>query len=294
MKQISRRHALGRMGAFAGSASLMGLFGGFAKTERVLEQSGLNGRINHSVCRWPYNSTPLEVLCEAAVRIGITSVELQGPEEWPILESYGLTCAMPWGAGLGIERGFNNPDLHAELADDYNRVIPMVAEAGYDKIICFSGNRNGLEDEIGIENCAAGIKMLMQTAESNNVTVCMELLNSKVNHPDYQCDKTAWGVALCDRVGSDHFKLLYDIYHMQIMEGDVIRTIRDNSEYIAHYHTGGVPGRNEIDETQELYYPAIMEAIVETGYEGFVGQEFVPTWDDPLAALEHGVQVCDV
>lgn len=292
--KLSRRSALGKMGAFAGSASLMGLLTRFEKSEEILQSSGLNGRINHSVCRWPYNSIPLEELCEAAVAIGIQSIELQGPDEWPVLQRYGLTCAMPWGAGPGLESGFNDPGLHDELEADYNRVIPLAAEAGYDKIICFSGNRNGLDDETGIENCVEGINRVIQTAEEHGITMCMELLNSKIDHPDYQCDKTEWGVRLCDRIGSENFKLLYDIYHMQIMEGDVIRTIRDNHEYIAHYHTGGVPGRNEIDETQELYYPAIMEAIVETGYEGFVGQEFIPTWDDPIAALEHGVGVCDV
>lgn len=292
--KISRRNALSRIGAFAGSASFIGLASGFNKANKLIDKSNLKGRIRHSVCKWPYGDIPLEEFCQAANEIGIESIELQGPEEWPILEKYGLTCAMPWGAGLGIEQGFNDPELHDELVEDFNKIIPLVADAGYDKIICFSGNRNGMDDQTGLQNCTAGVKRLMKTAEQHNVTVCMELLNSKVNHPDYQCDHTVWGVELCDRVGSDNFKLLYDIYHMQIMEGDVIRTIRDYSDYIAHYHTGGVPGRNELDESQELYYPAIMEAIIETGYEGFVGQEFIPTWDDPIKALEHGVNVCDV
>jgi len=291
---ITRRNALGRLGAIAGSTTLLGLFKGMSVAEHTLEVNGLKGRINHSVCRWPYNNIPLEDLCRAANEIGITSIELVGPDEWPVLKEYNLDCAMPWGAGLGIERGFNNPDLHDELVADYERVIPLAAEAGLKQIICFSGNRNGMDDETGIRNCEEGVKRLMKTAEEHDVILSMELLNSKVNHPDYQCDKTPWGVELCKRVGSEHFKLLYDIYHMQIMEGDVIRTIRDNHEYISHYHTGGVPGRNEIDETQELYYPAIMEAIAETGYEGYVGQEFIPTWDDPLEALSHGVNVCDI
>ena len=226
--------------------------------------------------------------------MGMHSVELIGPDEWATAQKYGLTCAMPWGAGKGIVEGFNNPDLHDELITSYEEVIPQVANAGLDKIICFSGNRNGMDDETGIENCAAGLKRLMSTAEKHNVTMCMELLNSKIDHPDYMCDHTPWGVELVKRVGSDNFKLLYDIYHMQIMEGDVIRTIRDNHQYIAHYHTGGVPGRHEIDETQELYYPAIIEAIVETGYDGFIGQEFIPTWPDKLEALRSGVEICDV
>jgi len=291
---ISRRSALGHMGALLGSASFMGMTKGIKKADKILEESGLKGRINHSVCRWPYNSIPLEDFCRAAKEIGITSVELVGPEEWPVLKQYDLYCAMPWGAGLGLERGFNNPELHDELVDSYERVIPLVAEAGFKQIICFSGNREGRDDETGIKNCETGIKRLLNTAEEHNVIICMEPLNSRIDHPDYHCDNTEWGVKLADKLGSDHFKLLYDIYHMQIMEGDVIRTIRTYHEYISHYHTGGVPGRNELDENQELYYPAIMRAIADTGYQGYVGQEFIPTWDDPLQALEHGVSVCDV
>lgn len=262
-------------------------------TEAVLEK-GLKGKINHSVCRWCYNEIPLEELCKAANKIGIASIELTGPEEWPLLKKYGLTSAMPWGAGKGITEGFNNLALHDELVKSYEEIIPKAAAAGLDKIICFSGNRNGLDDEQGIKNCAIGLKRLMPIAEKYKVTMTMELLNSKVNHADYQCDHTAWGAALCDAVGSDNFKLLYDIYHMQIMEGDVIATIRKFNKYIAHYHTGGVPGRNEIDETQELYYPAIMKAIIETGFKGYVAQEFVPKREDKIASLKQGVMICDV
>lgn len=195
---------------------------------------------------------------------------------------------------MGIEKGFNDPQYHDELVKSYSEIFPKVAQAGYDKIICFSGNRNGMTDEQGLENCVTGLKKLMKAAEDNKVTMVMELLNSKVNHKDYMCDRTAWGVELCKRVGSERTKLLYDIYHMQIMEGDVIRTIKDNHTYIAHYHTGCVPGRNEIDETQELFYPAIMRAIVETGYTGFVGQEFIPSRKDPIASLKQGVEICDI
>lgn len=256
--------------------------------------SDLKGKINHSVCRWCYNSIPLEDLCKAANEIGLASIELTGPEEWPILKKYGLTSAMPWGAGKGIVDGFNNPALHDELVKSYTEVIPKAAAAGLTQIICFSGNRKGLDDEKGIENCAVGLKRLMAVAEKHKVTMVMELLNSKVNHPDYQCDHTAWGAALCDKVGSDRFKLLYDIYHMQIMEGDVIATIKKYQKYISHYHTGGVPGRNEIDDTQELNYPAIMKAILETGYKGFVAQEFIPKREDKIASLKQGVHICDV
>jgi hydroxypyruvate isomerase len=201
---------------------------------------------------------------------------------------------LPWGAGKGIEQGFNDPKLHNELVKSYEEIIPKVAAAGFNQIICFSGNRRGMADEEGMKNCAVGLKRLMPTAEKYKVTLVMELLNSKVNHKDYMCDRTHWGAALADQIGSDRFKLLYDIYHMQIMEGDVIATINKYQQYISHYHTGGVPGRNEIDETQELNYPAIMKAIVATGYKGFVAQEFIPKREDKLASLKQGVQICDV
>jgi hydroxypyruvate isomerase len=290
----SRRKALksiagGAAVAFAGVT----LSGRVSAAEAVLED-GLKGKVNHSVCRWCYQSIPLEDLCKAAKNIGIASIELVGPEEWPVLKKHGLTAALPWGAGKGITEGFNNPALHDELIKSYEAIIPKVAAAGMNQIICFSGNRNGLDDEKGIENCATGLKKLMSVAEKHKVTLVMELLNSKVDHKDYQCDHTEWGVALCEKVGSDRFKLLYDIYHMQIMEGDVIATIRKYHKYISHYHTGGVPGRNEIDETQELNYPAIMKAIVETGYKGFVAQEFIPKREDKIASLKQGVEICDV
>lgn len=254
----------------------------------------LKGRVNHSVCRWCYNSIPLEDLCKAAKNIGLTSIELTGPDEWPVLKKYGLTSAMPNGAGKGIEKGFNDPQYHDELVASYEAVIPKVANAGLKQIICFSGNRNGLDDEQGIKNCAIGLKRLMPMAEKHKVTIVMELLNSKVNHKDYQCDKTPWGAALCEEVGSEYFKLLYDIYHMQIMEGDVIATIKKYHPYISHYHTGGVPGRNEIDESQELYYPAIIKAILDTGFKGYVAQEFIPKREDKIASLKQGVEICDV
>jgi hydroxypyruvate isomerase len=291
-KKLSRRSAMRTLTGTAALAATASLSGSLA---RAADQPAarLKGNINHSVCRWCYNSIPLEDLCRAARAIGIQSVELQGPAEWPILKKHGLTCAMANGAGMGIERGWNRPELHDELVKDYERVIPLVAQAGLQNLICFSGNRGGLDDQKGIENCAAGLKRLMPAAEKHKVTIVMELLNSKVDHKDYQCDKTPWGVELCKQVGSERFKLLYDIYHMQIMEGDVIATIKKFHPYIAHYHTGGVPGRAEIDETQELFYPAIMRAIVATGYKGFVGQEFIPR-RDPLPSLKQGVEICDV
>jgi hydroxypyruvate isomerase len=256
------------------------------------------GKVNHSVCKWCYAKTPLEELCKEGKKFGLSSIELLGPNDWPTLQKYGMTCAMasnPVVDGLGgIPKSFNRVEHHDKLVAAYEDYIPKAAAAGLKNVICFSGNRAGLPDDVGLENCAKGLQRLMKTAEKHKITLVMELLNSKVNHPDYQCDHTAWGVELCKKVGSDNLKLLYDIYHMQIMEGDVIATIKKNYQYIAHYHTGGVPGRHEIDESQELYYPAIMKAIVETGYKGFVGQEFIPARPNVIASLKQGVQICDI
>ncbi|MBD2751317.1 hydroxypyruvate isomerase family protein [Spirosoma validum] len=253
----------------------------------------LKGRINHSVCKWCYGKIPLEDFCKSAKEMGMTGIDLLGPAEWPVLKKYGLTCSMAQGAGKGIPQGFNDPKLHDELVASYEAIFPKLKEAGLTNVICFSGNRRGMSDEEGMNNCAVGLKRLMPSAQKYGVTMIMELLNSKVDHKDYMCDHSAWGVELCKKVGSENFKLLYDIYHMQIMEGDIIRTIRDNHQYFGHYHTGGNPGRNEIDETQELYYPAIMKAIVDTGFKGFVAQEFIPK-RDPLTSLKEAVMICDV
>jgi hydroxypyruvate isomerase len=292
--QSSRRSALkNMMGVGAIAVAPLSFSEVFAANENALGPE-LKGKIKHSACRWCYNSIPLEDLCKAAVKMGLKSIELQGPDEWPTLKKYGLTCAMPWGAGKGINDGFNELKLHDELVASYEGIFPKLKAAGLDKVICFSGNRKGMSDEQGLENCAIGLKRLMPSAEKYGITVSMELLNSKVNHKDYMCDYTKWGVALCDKVGSENMKLLYDIYHMQIMEGDVIATIKKYHTYFSHYHTGGVPGRNEIDDTQELFYPAIMKAIVETGYKGFVGQEFIPKRPDAIASLKQGVTICDV
>jgi len=253
----------------------------------------LKGNINHSVCQWCYNSMALEDLIKAAKGMGIKSVELLNSEQWPLALKHGLTCAMAYGSTIGLDRGFNNPALHEQLLKEYTASIPKAANDGLKNVICFSGNRNGITDEQGLENCARGLEPVLKVAAQHNITVCMELLNSKVNHKDYQCDHTEWGAKLCEKLGSANFKLLYDIYHMQIMEGDVIATVQKHKNYIGHYHTGGVPGRHEIDESQELYYPAIMRAIVETGFKGFVAQEFVPS-KDPMKSLETAIRICDV
>jgi len=298
MNENNRRSALKKLSAGASLLALNPLSFSSKQLRNNSEPISLDyqpkGNINHSVCRWCYSKVPLETLAEAAKKMGITSIELVGPNDWPILKKYGLHCAMPNGTALGIPKGFNHKEYHAELFKQYSEIIPKVAEAGYDKIICFSGNRESISEEEGLQNSVIGLQPLMSIAEKYKVTIVMELLNSKVNHADYQCDHTAWGVALCDKLGSDRFKLLYDIYHMQIMEGDVIATIRKYHSYFAHYHTGGVPGRNEIDNTQELNYPAIMQEIVKTGYKGYVAQEFIPARPDALASLAQGVQICDV
>jgi hydroxypyruvate isomerase len=262
---------------------------------QAAEQAALKGHVNHSVCRWCYGKLKLEELCQAAQAMGIKSIELQGPKEWPILKQFGLTCAMGNGAGMGIGKGFNRVEHHDKLVADFEVLIDQAAAAGIPSVICMSGNRAGLDDEQGIKNCALGLKRLMKQAEAKKVNVVMELLNSKVDHKDYQCDHTEWGVAMCKAVGSERCKLLYDIYHMQIMEGDVIATIRKHIQYIAHFHTGGVPGRHIIDETQEIYYPAVMKTIVDAGFTGYVGQEFtIAKGQDPLAMLRKAIQICDV
>ena len=292
-KTTTRRSALQKIAGTAVFASISSLpYGVQASEENKITM--LKGNVNHSVCKWCYGKIPLDEFCVAAKKMGIQSVEIVGPDAFPTLKKHGLTCAMATGDGISISDGFNDPSQHERLLGVYKEHIPKVAEAGFDTIICFSGNRRGMDDQEGLENCVVGLKPILKIAEEYKVNVMMELLNSKVNHPDYMCDHTPWGVELCKKLGSDRFKLLYDIYHMQIMEGDIIATIRDYNEYIGHYHTGGVPGRAEIDETQELYYPAIMQAILETGYKGFVGQEFVPKGPDPLKSLEQGVQICDV
>lgn len=266
--------------------------------ERSLAAAPLKGQIQHSVCKWCYPKISLEDLCVAAKKIGLRSIELLGPNDWPTLTKHGLTCAMTTAPDIdglgGITRSFNRLEHHDKLVQIYSDWIPKAAAAGITNLICFSGNRAGLDDEKGLEHCVTGLKRLMSLAEKHKVNLVMELLNSKVNHKDYMCDHTAWGVELCRRVGSERMKLLYDIYHMQIMEGDVIATIRQYHPYFAHYHTGGVPGRNEIDDSQELHYPAIVRAIVATGFNGFIAQEFIPKRPDALASLEQGVQICDI
>jgi hydroxypyruvate isomerase len=254
----------------------------------------LKGNINHSVCRWCYNFLTVEELCIAAKKIGLVGIDLVGPADWPMLKKYDLLSTMCNGAEINLVDGWNNKKNHAQLIKNYSAMIPLVAKAGYKNLICFSGNRNGMDDETGLKNCKEGLEQILPLAEKNKVMIAMELLNSKINHPDYQADRTPWGVKLAKNIGSENFKLLYDIYHMQIDEGDVIRTVQNNHQYITHYHTGGVPGRHEIDESQELYYPAILKAILETGFKGYVAQEFIPAKEDKIDSLRKAVELCDV
>ena len=265
MNTLSRRSFLATSAATIAAASIS------QRLSAAEASAGSKGNVNHSACKWCYSKISLDDLCAAGKPMGLTSIDLLQPADFATLKKYDMTCAMvsnptikaPDGKNLGgIERAWNRKENHGLLVQAYEPQIAAVADAGMKHLICFSGNRDKMDDETGLKNCAEGLKRLMALCEKRGVILVMELLNSRVNHPDYQCDKSAWGVALCKQIGSAHFKLLYDIYHMQIMEGDVIATIKRDNQYFAHYHTGGVPGRNEIDETQELNYGAIMRAIV--------------------------------
>jgi len=255
----------------------------------------LKGNINHSVCRWCYDGLSLEALCTEANKLGIKSIDLVGPDDFEILHKYKLDCGMVYGLpdAYGIEKCFNRSTHHDDLFEIYQDLIPIVSDAGFKNIICFSGNREGISDEKGLENCQLGLKRIMPLAEKYNVNIIIELLNSYVDHPDYQCDHTDWAVELCKELDNEHFKILYDVYHMQIMEGNIISNIQKYYPYIGHYHTGGVPGRNEIDSTQEINYEAVMKAIVKTGYNGYVAQEFIPL-KEPLKSLREAIILCDV
>jgi hydroxypyruvate isomerase len=262
------------------------------KSERKLE---LKGNINHSVCQWTYNFIPLEDLCKVVKDTGFNAIDLIAPKDWPLLQKYGIYSSMCYHGGeVSLTDGWNSKNFHDLLIQQYTEVIPLMVKAGYKDVICFSGSRRGMDDETGLKNCVEGLQKVLPLAEKSGITIQMELLNSKVDHKDYMCDNHKWGVELCKRLGTENFKLLYDIYHMQIDEGDVIRTIRENKQFFGHYHTGGVPGRHEIDETQELYYPAIMSAIVETGFKGYVAQEFIPAGKDKIASLKKAIGICDV
>lgn len=260
-------------------------------------QQALKGNIHHSVARWTFDFLSLEELCQLSTELGITAIDLVGPEEWPVLQRYGLDSSMCNGAELSLEDGWGDTRFHSALIERYLQHIDLVSQAGYTNLICFSGNARGMNPEQGLLNAEMGLKQILAQAEAKGVVLQMELFNSKIDHPDYLCDNSAWGIELCRRLDSPNFKLLYDIYHMQISEGDVIRTIRENHRFFGHYHTAGVPGRHEIDDTQELNYPAICRAIRDTGFQGYIAQEFLPdrtSQQAKIESLQAAIQRCDV
>ena len=265
-----------------------------AAVKNQTSSTPLKGNINHTACRWCYGGIPIDSLAKSFKEIGMIGMDLVGPADWKVLKENGLTSTMSNGAEISLTEGFNTLEYHDKLVKNYTDHINYVADAGYTNLICFSGNRKGMDDAIGLKNCVTGLKRIMAHAEKRGVIIQMELLNSRVDHKDYMCDKSSWGIELCKQLDSPNFKLLYDIYHMQIDEGDIIRTIERDHQYFGHYHTGGVPGRHEIDERQELNYPAIMRAIVKTGFKGYVAQEFIPADKDPLVSLTTAIKICDV
>ena len=289
MPTLTRRQALAAAGAAFVTSSTS--FGTAAAQEG---RKVLKGRLKQSVCRWCYDKIPLREFFRSVADIGLRAVDLLKEEEWPIAAEYGLICSMGQIAGTGtIPDALNVRANHDSIVKNFERGIPLAVKHKVPNVITFFGNRRGMSDEEGIANCIAGLNRIKKVAEDHDVTVCVELLNSKVDHKDYQGDHTAFGVAVVKAVASPRVKLLYDIYHMQIMEGDLIRTIRDNREYIAHYHTGGVPGRNELDDTQEINWRTVADAIADLGFEGYFAHEFIPK-RDPMTSLREAVELCAV
>jgi hydroxypyruvate isomerase len=307
MGMITRRELLASVGgAAAALAFVPGVTDAASTTERgagpvpttsdsPARAGARRGRIKQSVSRWPYREIPLPDFARAAADIGLAAIDLLQPQDWAVVADHGLVCSMgyPTDRRDFIATGFNDPANHSMLLRELEATIPRAAAAGVPNVISMFGNREGRGDRQAIDACVAGLNRIKALAEEEGVTVCLELLNSKVDHPDYHGDRTFFGVEVVSAVGSPRVKLLYDIYHMQIMEGDVIRTIRDNIQHIAHFHTGGVPGRHELDDTQELNYRGIAAAIAETGFDGYVAHEFTPT-RDPLTSLREAFTICDV
>jgi hydroxypyruvate isomerase len=287
---LGRRRFLALTGAAAA-------FSVFAPTRWARgEELKRKGRIKQAVCRGVFSGLKLDMegICREAARLGAVGIDLVGPTEFPVLKKYGLVPTMVPGGGA-IKNGINDKKNHTGIDERMRAAIKAAADAGAPNVIVMAGDRAGISDEEGMDNCVAFLNNIKSEAEDKSVTLCMELLNSKVNHPGYMCDHTAWGAEMCKRVNSPRVKLLYDIYHMQIMEGDIIRTIRDNIKYIGHFHTAGNPGRNQFDETQELNYAPICQAIVATGYQGYMAHEYSPRkGTEPLAVLDKMMQICDV
>jgi len=264
-----------------------------ARAAGAPDRAVTRGKLKQSVSRWCYKQIPDREFYKAVADLGLPAVDLLGQDQWPIVKEFGLVCSMGYGGGGTIPDALNVVANHDAIVKGLTEALPNAVKHGVPNLITFFGNRRGMADAEAIKNCIAGLNRIKGAAEDQGVTICVELLNSKVNHPDYQGDRTAFGLEVVKAVGSPRVKLLYDIYHMQIMEGDVIRTIRDNKDWIAHYHTGGVPGRNEIDDTQELNWRTVCKAILETGFTGYVAHEFVPK-RDPLTSLREAVVLCDV
>jgi hydroxypyruvate isomerase len=286
MSAISRREMLA-----AGSLAALAAKGwAAAPGARIVSK----GRLKQSACRWCYRDIPLPDLAKAVAEMGLTALDLVDEKDWPVLADHGLVCSMGWKTSSGsIPDGLNDPRNHDAIVNGLIAALPRAKKAGVPNLIAFFGNRKGMSDADAIKSCVIGLNRVKQAAEEHGINVCVELLNSKVDHKDYQGDRTSFGVEVVRQVESPRVRLLYDIYHMQIMEGDVIRTIREQHQWIAHYHTGGVPGRHELDDTQELNWGAVARAIAETGFTGYVAHEFVPT-RDPLTSLREAVALCDV
>ena len=285
---IGRRTFLGTLGGI-GAATLLG-----SALPPLANAAPRKGRLKQALCRGVFKGIKLDFdgQCREAARLGAHGIDLVGPNEFETLKKYGLIATMV-GGGSGIKKGINDKANHAEIDPKMREAINATSAVGAPNVIVLAGDRQGLTDEQGLENCVVFLNNIKGLAEQKNVTVCMELLNSKVNHAGYMCDRTAWGVELCKRVNSPRFKLLYDIYHMQIMEGDIIRTIQQNLQYIGHFHTAGNPGRHEFDDTQELYYPAICKAIADLDFQGYIAHEYSPT-KEPLETLEKMMRLCEV
>ncbi len=276
-----------------GAAAAVSVMGGSAP---LAQAEPRKGRLRQGVCLGVFGGVKLdfEGKCREAARLGAVAIDLQEPEKFPILKKYGLIPTMVRGAS-GIKKGINDKTLHAEIDTKLREVINAAADAGSPNVIILAGDRQGISDEQGMDNCVLFLNNVKKLAEDKGVTICMELLNSKVNHPGYMCDKTAWGVELCKRVNSPRFKLLYDIYHMQIMEGDIIRTIQQNFQYIDHFHTAGNPGRHEFDDSQEMNYTGICKAIADLGFKGVISHEYSPSkGKDPIETLDKMMRLCEV
>jgi hydroxypyruvate isomerase len=274
--------------------ALGGLAAGTAAQQTPVTPAKPKGRLKQCVTRGVFGKgADLDYMCRESAKRGIKGFDLIGPSDWPTLKKYGLVPTMVPGGGGTIPDALNRKENHDRIEKLMRETIDKCAEAGAPNLITFSGNRRGMPDAEAMDNCVLFLNKVKKQAEDKGVTICMELLNSKVNHKDYQNDHTAWGVEVCRRVGSPRVKLLYDIYHLQIMEGDIIRTIRDNFQYLAHFHTGGNPGRHEIDETQELNYRAVAQAIADLNFTGYVAHEYSPV-REPLQSLEQAIQIMDV